>query len=159
MVQEPWPSRDVQNDGPCTKLQSVLAMEIDTDGVMWVVDSGPKRIQNLGPEQGVLDVRSSEITRGRECPPKVVLIDIPTGDVIHSYEFPDSSAKKSSLRDGSLLTDLVLDVKRKIAYISDSNGPEDAVGGIIVYDLENNRSRRFHPENNCVEKAEPLGSV
>lgn len=44
---EPFPSWEMNEIGNCTALQFVQGIAIDTDGIMWVVDSG--RIETLNP--------------------------------------------------------------------------------------------------------------
>eukprot|EP00913_Durusdinium_trenchii_P026159 g24540.t1 len=63
-----------------------------------------------------------------KCPPKILLIDIPSGDIIDSYVFPDEVAPYT----GSFLNDIVLDVEHQMAYISSTEKPVcDANFGVI----------------------------
>merc|ERR1712025_1284833 len=94
---------------------------------MWVIDAGRKYFFN------------SPQLPDNKCPPKILLIDIATRKVISRYIFPDDVAPYNA----SFLNDIVLDVPRKVAYISDTGtGPADR-GSIIVYDHNKKNSRRF----------------
>lgn len=44
---EPFPSWEMNQKGNCTALQFVQGIEIDSNGIMWVVDSG--KVETLAP--------------------------------------------------------------------------------------------------------------
>lgn len=45
---EPFPSWEMNEIGNCTALQFVQGIAIDTDGIMWVIDSGRTETLNTG---------------------------------------------------------------------------------------------------------------
>lgn len=153
-----WPSKEAQKIGDCSKIQYVQSMEIDPDGVMWVIDAGHKYFTFSGPGPELfdrsIDPKTHEQT-GRDgpdlsCPPKIVLIDIKDGTFIQSYVFPpDVVAYHASTPPfGTFLNDIVIDTVRQVAFISDLGGFESENGGIIVYSRNGNfgagSSRRYH---------------
>jgi len=62
---EPFPSWQMQEIGNCSALQFVQNVEIDTEGKIWILDSGRTNI--LDPAANTLPSR---------CPPKLVIIDL-----------------------------------------------------------------------------------
>jgi len=101
-------------------------MEIDKEGVMWVLDVGRKYFT----QADAVDL---------SCPPKIVLIDIDTKETLSTYIFPADVAPP----DGAFLNDLVIDLKHQVAFISSTGNNASDAGGIVVYDRQNQRSRRF----------------
>jgi len=109
-------------------------MEIDPDGIMWVVDVGRKYFTE---------------TADNTCPPKIILLEVATGKELSRYTFPNDVAPY----DASFLNDIVLDFPRKIAYLSSAgNGPADK-GAIIVYDHANKASRRFEDDTTYADSS------
>lgn len=126
---QPYPDWE-SNVGPdCASLQNVQSMEIDNDGIMWVIDG----------------VRINDV--GENCPPKLVLLDLNNdGSVVHTFTFPE----EISSRDSGFLNDLVLD--DGFAFISDSSR---AYPGLIVYSREEDRAWKLYddtmlPEDDAV---------
>lgn len=132
-----WPSLEAQNPLlGCSSLQNVQSMEIDPDGLMWVVDVGRKYIYDQALDDS--------------CPPKMVLIDVPSGEILETYTFPPGVAPYNA----SFLNDIVLDVANQVAYISDTGGGtnDGDLGAIVVYDRANTRSRRFEHVSTHAER-------
>lgn len=133
----PWPSKAMNDPNNCDSLQFVQSMEIDPEGVMWVLDVGRK--------YWVDDVPNAA---NNTCPPKMVLIDVPTGTVVDRYVFPNEDAP----HDGAYLNDLVIDVPRQIAYISSTGNNATDLGSIVVYDRNQRKSRRFEDKSTHAEE-------
>lgn len=128
----PWPSREAQDPRNCSAIQYVQSMEIDLDGVMWVLDVGRKYF-----------APPSTVAEDNSCPPKIMLIDIQTASVLSTYVFPNDVAP----HDGSFLNDIVLDLKNRVAFISSTGNPDASdKGAIVIYDDKKKRSRRFESE-------------
>lgn len=117
----------------CTGLVSVFRVRADRCNRLWVLDSG---------------VVDSLVTFDTVCPPKILIFDLRTDELIRSITFP-----KEVLRLNTLLTNIVLDDLNEdaaggygncdniFAYMSDSTNP-----GILVYDSRNDRAWRLsHP--------------
>ncbi|XP_036323722.1 major royal jelly protein 1 [Rhagoletis pomonella] len=98
-------------------LVSVYRMRIDSCNRLWLLDAGVSR-----------SLEDFEVT----CPPKILIIDLNTDQVVRRVDFP-----KEILRGESLFTNLVIDETTAkhgncddvFAYITDTVEP-----GIIVYD-------------------------
>jgi sugar lactone lactonase YvrE len=133
----PWPSKKMQDINSCDNLQFVQSMEIDPEGVMWVLDVGRKHFVEKDPNLA-----------NNTCPPKMVLIDVPTGTVVDTYVFPTEDAP----HDGAYLNDLVIDVPRQIAYISSTGNNASDLGSILVYDRNRRKSRRFEDKSTHAEQ-------
>ena len=119
----PWPSWEWNKVGDCSKLQYVQSMEIDANGLMWIIDVGRRNI--LLP------------TSVNQCPPKLIVLDSKTGlppSGEQAYVFPSEVASYTK----SFLNDIVIDTKGNVAYISDAG-----TGAIVVYDRTLRKSRRF----------------
>jgi hypothetical protein len=116
----PWPSWDLQEEGNCSAIQYVQSMEIDLDGVMWVVDVGRRNFVGFTPDN--------------MCPPKMVLIDVASGQVVETFIFPDAAASYTA----SFLNDIVIDTRTQRAFISDAG-----TGAVVVYDRLGRNAWRF----------------
>ena len=96
-------------------------MEIDPKlGKMWVIDAGR------------IDVFATPINK---CPPKLIIIDLETNDIITSYTFPNEVLGYET----NFINDIVIDpINGDWAYMSDTGiGPISGMpGGIIVYDAK-----------------------
>ena len=95
-------------------------MEVEREGVMWLPDNGRQQ-------------RARDRAR---CPAKLVLLDLNTRLVIHTFNFPQSVVPKT----GSFLNDIALNVadqEDKFAYISDSER-----GELVVFSLSQDRAWR-----------------
>jgi len=125
-VLRPWPSVEAQSPRDCDKIQYVQSMEIDPHGIMWVVDVGRKYFND-------------PVAVDNSCPPKMVLVDVPTGDIIETYVFPPEVAPY----DGAFLNDIVLDVRSQVAYLTSTGNNASDLGALVVYDRRLSRSRRF----------------
>jgi len=124
-VLQPWPSCAWQEPGNPAALQFVQSMEIDSRGRMWVIDVGRRNI---------MDPSNPPIN---DVPPKLVIFDVATQEMLSSYTFPDAVAAHNA----SFLNDIVVDGVNGFAYIS-----EAGTGAIVVYDHSDPvkpRSRRF----------------
>eukprot|EP00092_Neocalanus_flemingeri_P022065 GFUD01023932.1.p1 GENE.GFUD01023932.1~~GFUD01023932.1.p1 ORF type:complete len:403 (+),score=95.27 GFUD01023932.1:96-1304(+) len=113
----PYPSWEMQKIGDCDAFQFVQSMEVESDGLMWLPDNG----------------RQFRV-RGSTCSPKLVIMDLKTGKVVHRYNFPENIVPRS----GSFLNDIALNVANpddKFAYITDSD-----LGRLVVYSLKKDQS-------------------
>lgn len=140
-VLRPWPSKEVQDTSDCKNLQNIQSMEVDSDGVMWVLDVGRKYFASADPS----DVDN-------HCHPKMVHIDIASGKILDSYTFPVDVAPP----DGAFLNDVVVDVPRQVAYISSTGNNATDAGSLVVYDRKQKQSRRFQHDST---HAEPNATV
>ena len=119
----PYPSWEANAiGGDCSGIQYTQSMEIDNEGIMWVLDVGSLYI--------------ADPPRNNTCPPKLLFIDtVHNSFVGEPYIFPNSIADHKT----SFLNDLVIDNENKVAYISDTSGD----GGIIAFDYKSHVSIRF----------------
>ncbi|KAL6263208.1 hypothetical protein P5V15_006008 [Pogonomyrmex californicus] len=122
-----YPSWDWHGAGKgdinCTKLISVYRTRLDRCDRLWVVDAGVMTsIDDFMPV----------------CPPKIVVFDLKTDQVVRHVTFP-----REVLRPDSLLTNIVIDeVSAKtcddvFVYMTDTLGP-----GILIFDGARDRSWR-----------------
>lgn len=117
----PFPSWESNALGDCNAIQYVQSMEIDeVAGLMWVLDVG--RVNLFG---GTVD---------NSCPPKLVVVDLSSARAVSTYVFPDAVAP----RNASFLNDIVLDVQRRRAFISDAG-----TGALVAFDAATSTSRRY----------------
>lgn len=124
----PYPNWELQEIGNCSAIQNIQSMEIDPLGRMWVADIGRRNTRLEQPDN--------------TCPPKLVIIDLSTNEVVRVHVFPNHVASYQT----SYLNDIVIDVFHWYAYFSDSN---DAA--IIVYCLEKNLSWKIMDESMAKE--------
>lgn len=116
----PFPSWSMNSGDNCNTLHDVLSMEIDNNGVMWV-----------------LDARRTE--RFVLCPPKIVLLDLKKGGaVISSFEVPDDLCPH---KHGCFLNDIVVD--GDFAYISDTTKSDP---GLFVYNRKENKAWKLRDQ-------------
>lgn len=125
-----WSWYDVDSTSHCEKIISAFRVATDPCGRLWVLDSGS------------IDIATNQ---GQPCPPKLLIFDLATDQLLHKYTFPSSQ-----VFDGSLLSHVVVDVR------DDCNSATAFVAdvfryGLIVYSLEENRSWRighayFYPD-------------
>ncbi|BET02543.1 Major royal jelly protein [Nesidiocoris tenuis] len=130
----PYPSWDWHVPGDCRGITTVFRLNVDDCGRLWVIDTGSE------------DILGSLTTT---CPPKILVFDLKTDRLIARYELP-----KKQVKEGSLFTNIIADVvtcKKTYAYVNDVFR-----FGLIVYDLENNKSWRVE---NPYFFPEPLKSV
>ena len=113
--------------------QFTQSMEIDTKNEeMWIIDRG------------------SPIA----CPPKLIIISMTTGEILHSHDFPSTVLNQAA----NFVNDIVIDPDRQFAYMSDVGvGPLPTLheGGIIVFDRANDVSHRLEHDS---MKSEPDGA-
>lgn len=120
---EQW-NRWNESESPKERFVCVQSLWIDTSkpsAALWVLDSGNPRFEGVVANA-----------------PKLVQIDLTAGRVVRIIRLDSTVALKDSY-----LNDVRVDEKRGFAYITDSG-----LGGIIVVDLNINRSRRIlddHP--------------
>lgn len=112
----PFPSWDMNYQDHCGTLQSVQSMEIDKNGIMWVLDGFRINDNSMG------------------CPPKIILINVRNSETVQEYTLPE----EISLSRGGFLNDIVVDdTNGGFAYITD-NSPIDP--GLIIYSRSQNRA-------------------
>lgn len=111
-------------DYNCSGLISVYRMRVDSCNRLWVLDAGT--VDSLG------DFR-------RVCPPKLLIFDLRTDQIVRTIIFP-----REVIRVASVLTNLIIDESVRglcdsaLIYMSDSVAP-----GLVVYDSSSDRSWRF----------------
>jgi sugar lactone lactonase YvrE len=112
----------IYNSTEPSKIKYVQSMEIDYDGVMWILDVGRLNIADPATStQGAAKLFLWDMNKNEQ-----------KGD---EYVFPASSAPHNS----SFLNDLMVDVPNQIAYISDAGS-----GAIVIVDMKKRVSARFH---------------
>jgi hypothetical protein len=120
-VLRPYPSWAANDFRNLSALQYIQSMEIDPLGRMWTLDVGRRNIFAPQPVNGA---------------PKLVVYDLQrSAAVLRQFVFPYDVAPW----DGSFLNDIAVDTTSGYAYISDTFGE----GGVVVYDWNLNRARRF----------------
>nr|QHN70687.1 yellow-x [Limenitis arthemis astyanax] len=118
---KPFPSWEDNTIGVCDALQFVQNIEIDRNGIMWILDNG---------RVGTLTQNPST-----KCPPSIVLIDLKTGE--NKIERIPLSLDTVDLSK-SYLNDLVIDNRDgDYAYITDNSAVDP---GIIVFRLSDKKS-------------------
>jgi len=123
-ILKPWPTWEMNDEFEVTALQYVQSMEIDPQGRMWIIDTARRNfMSNKGPSAAI------------PAAPKLFIIDIITKQILRVFVFPPEIAHY----DTAFLNDIVLDIPRGFAYISDTSEK----GGIIIYDFNTNTARRF----------------
>ncbi|XP_060574161.1 protein yellow-like [Ruditapes philippinarum] len=131
-VLRPFPSWEMNKIGDCDAFQYVQSMEVDPNtGYMWIIDIG----------------KGSPLPSQKNCPPKLVVIEIATKKMIKSYTFPANVVSPVS----NFMNDIMLDYvqgQARYAYITDTRDAK-----LYVYDVINNMSYFFVHET---MKAQPL---
>jgi hypothetical protein len=116
----PYPNWEMNSGSTCDAIQNVLSMEIDKDGIMWVLDA--RRVDN-----------------NTDCPPKIVLLDLnDDGKIINNFAVPDALCPHDA---GCFLNDIVVDGDH--AYISDTTSSDP---GIFVYNRRTNEAWKARDE-------------
>lgn len=108
-----WPCWSMQEEGNCQALQSVVDIAVDSNEILWALDTG---------------VVNALDTPLRKCPPKVVALSTKTGKVLKSISLEGLVTPTSRLQ--YLAVDYSAD-KRCFVYISDG-----ASRSLIVYDVQ-----------------------
>ncbi|OWR52749.1 yellow-x [Danaus plexippus plexippus] len=118
---KPFPSWKDNAVGNCESLQFVQNVEIDRNGIMWILDNG--RI-------GTLTSRPNS-----KCPPSIVLIDLKSGEnKLERIPFSLDVVNPNT----AYLNDLVVDNRDgDFAYITDNSAVDP---GIIVFRLSDKKS-------------------
>ena len=107
---EPFPAADIQ----AAIFDTPLGLVIDRQNRLWVIDPASHGF-------------------GR---PRIVAIDLGTGNIVHEHVFPRSIAPR-----GSFLQDLQVDPSGRMVYIADASFWRSSPA-LIVYDTATRRSRR-----------------
>lgn len=124
-----WSQHETGKGGnaSCDGLVSVYRLKADSCNRLWVLDSG---------------VMTSLDDFRVVCPPKIVIFDLRTDQIVRTVVFP-----REVLRPASLLTNLVIDETLQgacddaLVYMTDTAAP-----GLVVYDSAKDRTWRvMHP--------------
>lgn len=115
----PFPCWNMQEEGNCKALQSVVDLFVDPNEILWVLDTG------------IVNTLETPI---RRCPPKVVAMSIKTGKVLKVIPLDGLTAANSRLQ--YLAVDYGADGGCYV-YISDA-----ANRAIIVYNIQFDRGFR-----------------
>ncbi|CAG9858029.1 unnamed protein product [Phyllotreta striolata] len=126
----PYPIWNWYRSDTCDSITSVFRVEADACGRLWVLDSG------------LIDVT---IKPKQICPPKVLIFDLHTDQLLYKHILPKEFIKEDSLYS-NILVDVRDDCHSAHAYLSDVWRY-----GIVVFSLEKMRSWRvtdhlFFPE-------------
>ncbi|EDW69754.1 protein yellow [Drosophila novamexicana] len=116
---KPYPCWDLQEEGNCKALQSVVDLVVDQNEVLWVLDTG---------------IVNTLETPVRKCAPKVVAMSVKTGKVLKTVSLEGLTSSTSRLQ--YLVVDYAPDGGCFI-YVSDA-----ANRAIIVYNLQADRGFR-----------------
>jgi hypothetical protein len=122
-VLQPWPSWSFNNVNNGT-LKYSQSFTIDSKNCMWIAEVGIMNFYDANAQSTI-----------RYGPPGLIVVNITTGQVLFSYSFPNEIVSHNA----SFLNDIVLDETNGYVYFSNTWGN----GGIIVYDITNNRSHQF----------------
>ncbi|CAG4983131.1 unnamed protein product [Colias eurytheme] len=111
---KPFPSWAENKVGDCASLQFVQNIEIDRNGIMWILDNGRVGTLTQKPDP--------------KCPPSIVLIDLKTGkNEMERIPLPSEIVDPNT----TYLNDLVVDNRDgDYAYITDNSAVDP---GIIVF--------------------------
>jgi len=117
----PFPDLASQSLSNSNGIVYVQSMEIDPSGTMWIVDSG------------ILNLFLAQYYEYKT--PRLIQFDIETRKTLFVWDLSSISVPSTSF-----LNDIVIDVKNRIAYITDAGGE----GGLLMVDLkQENAMRRF----------------
>ena len=119
----PYPSWDAQIVGDTNGIQSCQAAYVDSNNLLWAVDTGRRNLLSATPAAYV------------DGTPTLWVFDLATGVNTYIYRFPADVASPSN----SFLNDIVLDEVNRVAYFTDSWGS----GALITLDLVTGLSRRY----------------
>lgn len=117
----PFPTWEANAAGNCSALQFVQNIEIDKNGIMWILDNGRVGTLTQNPDP--------------KCAPSLVLIDLKTGkNEMERITFPADILNPNS----TYLNDLVVDNRDgDYAYITDNSAVDP---GIIVFRRSDKKS-------------------
>ncbi|XP_037826079.1 protein yellow [Lucilia sericata] len=116
----PYPCWDMQEEGNCKALQSVVDLVVDQNEVIWVLDTG------------IVNTLETPI---RKCPPKVVAISAKTGKLLKTIDLDGLTSTNSRLQ--YLAVDYAPD-GGCFVYVSDA-----ANRAIIVFNIQADRGFRI----------------
>lgn len=130
-----FPSWEANEIGNCSALQFVQNIEIDRNGLMWILDNG---------RVGTLTSRPDT-----KCPPSLVLIDLKSGkNEMKRIPFPKEVVDSSN----TYLNDLVVDNRDgDYAYITDNSAVDP---GIIVFRRKDQKSWKLRDSRSMVANVE-----
>lgn len=117
---EPFPCWSMQEEGDCNSLQSVVDLVIDSNDILWVLDTG------------ILNTLSDP---ERKCPPKVVAFNAKSGRILKTITLTNLVNAQSRLQ--YLAVDHSPD-GRCFIYVTDA-----ANRALIVYDVQASRGYRL----------------
>ncbi|KPJ12789.1 Protein yellow [Papilio machaon] len=131
----PFPSWSANTLGDCAALQFVQNVEIDRNGIMWILDNG--RIGTLTQKPDT------------KCPPSIVMIDLKTGkNEMERIPLPKETVNAST----SYLNDLVVDNRDgDYAYITDNSAVDP---GIIVFRRSDKKSWKIRDSKSMLSVSE-----
>ncbi|XP_028134442.2 protein yellow isoform X1 [Diabrotica virgifera virgifera] len=126
----PYPNWEWHTSGGCESITSVFRVDADTCGRLWVLDSGLIHV-TVKPQQ--------------VCPPKILVFDLKSDELLVKYELPEEFIKQDSLYS-NIIVDVRDDCDNVYAYLADVWRY-----GIVVFSLTKMRSWRvtdhlFYPE-------------
>lgn len=112
-----WEFHTTPTNPDCGKIMSVTRIYVDECNRLWVMDSG------------VLSLDTAA------CPPKILVFDLITDNLLLSYTIPDDQTK-----DSCFLVNIIVDVRNgkcneAYAYVAEPNR-----FGLLVFSLEKMRS-------------------
>ncbi|KAH8298694.1 hypothetical protein KR018_006897, partial [Drosophila ironensis] len=116
-----WEDHGDPRSPDCMKLISVYRTAIDECHRLWLIDSG---------------IVNATINLTQICPPKIVVYDLKTDNLIVRYSFPETQIKEDSLHS-NIVVDIGVDCEDAHAIVSDVWRY-----GLLVYSLSQNRSWR-----------------
>lgn len=131
----PFPSWSDNAVGDCGALQFVQNIEIDKNGIMWILDNG--RVGTLTQKPDT------------KCPPSIVLIDLKTGtNKMERFPLPAETANPNT----TYLNDLVVDNRDgDYAYITDNSATDP---GIIVFRRSDKKSWKVRDTQSMASSAD-----
>ncbi|XP_041978538.1 protein yellow-like [Aricia agestis] len=132
----PFPSWEDNAIGDCEALQFVQNVEIDRNGLMWILDNGRVGTLTQNPTA--------------KCPPSIVLVDLKAGSTkMERIPLPAETANPSS----SYLNDLVVDNRADgdYAYITDNSVVDP---GIIVFRRSDKKSWKLRDKKSMTATEE-----
>ncbi|CAH0701150.1 unnamed protein product [Spodoptera exigua] len=131
----PFPSWSQNTVGDCNALQFVQNIEIDKNGLMWILDNGRVGTLTQNPDA--------------KCPPSLVLIDLKSGkNEMERIPFSPDTVNPNT----TYLNDLVVDNRDgDYAYITDNSAVDP---GIIVFRRSDKKSWKVRDTQSMSSVAE-----